>query len=206
MTKDNPTPTDIFTDKENMLKVWIDERRSRDYSVGLMWENLKLFSVLIPAIITANSFFLGLTLDDRSWSVYDLLSIVFPVLIVSLSMYGNKDLRRRWRRTMEAIAHLRKLEKLLGLDSPVPGGLKVFKNDTHLFQRYTNSSEGITAEKDYMDQNMDKSKGEEDNMYTAMRRIYWVFIIIGAALLVPPVFTVVLLFYQRYLYFLTLGQ
>jgi hypothetical protein len=59
MSNDNGTSQkDIFTDKEKMLKVWIDERRSRDFSAGLMWENLKFFATLISAVITVDTFFL----------------------------------------------------------------------------------------------------------------------------------------------------
>ena len=35
---------DILGHEESMLKVWVDERRSRDVNASLMWENLKLFA------------------------------------------------------------------------------------------------------------------------------------------------------------------
>ncbi len=101
-----------------MLKVWIEERRSRDVSVDLMWENLKFFSVLISGIITANASFLKLTFDNLTLG-YAVYSLVLPFLIISLSFCGKSDLKRRWKRTLELIAYLNKLEDLLGLNETV---------------------------------------------------------------------------------------
>jgi|ERR671910_430012 hypothetical protein len=39
----------IFDDRENLIKIWIEERRSRDFSANLMWENVKnltIFTIL----------------------------------------------------------------------------------------------------------------------------------------------------------------
>ena len=118
----NGTPTQgkILDDLKSMLEVWKDERRSRDISAGLMWENLKYFSVLIIGIITANAFFLKLTIDYPTKLENAGLSLVFPFLIISLAYIGNKDLKRRWKRTLESIAHLNKLEDELGLRNEVP--------------------------------------------------------------------------------------
>ena len=83
----------ILDDLKSMLEVWKDERRSRDISAGLMWENLKYFSVLIIGIITANAFFLKLTIDYPTRLECAGLSLVFPFLIISLAYIGNKDLK-----------------------------------------------------------------------------------------------------------------
>jgi hypothetical protein len=70
MTTDKtPFHGDIFGDRESILKVWIDERRSRDVNASLMWENLKYFTVLISGIITIDTFFLK-SIFDGSLSEY----------------------------------------------------------------------------------------------------------------------------------------
>lgn len=181
---------DIFNDEEKIFKVWLDERRSRDKSADLMWENLKYFSVLISGIITANAFFLKLTFDNLTLG-YALFSLVLPSLIVSLSFCGESDLKRRWKRTLESIAYLNKLEDLIGLNEPVTGKINVLKEDSHLFQRYHDSTfkevkdpktggiikVDIKTVEEYRDYWMYK-----DNMYTAMRRVYYVLGIIGGFL------------------------
>ena len=206
---------DIFRDKESLLKIWIDERRSRDVSACLMWQNLKYFSVLITGIISVDTFFLGFALRPLSDYTFmlSLFSFVFPILVVALSLCARNDLKRRWKRTLESIAYLNKLDDLLGLNKPVTGKINVLKHDSHLFQGYHDSTvkrwknrktgkvvkeEEIETEEDYRDWWM-----YMDNMYTAMRNVYWVFGIIGVALLGLQPF---LLIYRLYVFSLTLDQ
>lgn len=115
--EETPSRGDIFHDRESMMKVWIDERRNIDVNASLMWENLRFFSVLITAIITANTFFLNLTVNNPSLG-NGVFSLVLPSLVILLSIFGYRDMGRRWERTLEPIAHLNKLEELLGLHSP----------------------------------------------------------------------------------------
>jgi hypothetical protein len=181
---------DIFTDKERMFKIWLDERRSRDKSADLMWENLKYFSVLISGLITANAFFHKLTFDNLTLG-YASFSLMLPILIILLSFCGKSDLKRRWRRTLESIAYLNKLEDLIGLNEPVTGKINVLKGDDYLFQRYHDSTfreekdpktgkvikTDIKTVNEYRDYWMYK-----DNMYRAMKRVYYVLGSIGGFL------------------------
>lgn len=194
MSGDKTPQKDIFQDKDKLLEIWKDERRSRDFNATLMWENIKLFSVLIPAIITVDTFFLGFILSNSLPGYYAVVTLVFPGLVIGLSWFGFSDLKRRWDRTLEAIAHLNKLEGLLGLHTPRENKF-VFKNDSHLFQRWYDSlkdktGEDIGTERDFIDKKM-----YEGNMYNAMRNVYRVFGILGNILVVPPA-----------IYLLTLGQ
>jgi hypothetical protein len=172
---------DIFKDKESLLKVWLDERRSRDVSAGLMWDNLRLFSVLIPAVITVDTLFLNF-IYEPSMKEHTLqllpISLAFPAVVISLSVAGFMDLFRRWKRTLEAIVHLNKLEDLLGLNEPLPQDKKVFEKDTHLFQRYHDETKDFKTEKDFIKKNRFKF-----NMFTSMMIVYVIFVIIGGLLL-----------------------
>jgi hypothetical protein len=188
---------DILGHEESMLKIWIDERRSRDVNASLMWENLKLFSVLIPTIITVGTIFLRVALDPSLTKYTDQLllgSLVFPSLVILLSACGIIDLHRRWKRTLEAIAHLLKLEALLGLHEYYEG--KVLRRDKHLFERYYRDTKCIKTEKDattgkdiktqvdietedeFIKRNIRKS-----NMFTVMLAVYIILIVMGIFLL-----------------------
>jgi hypothetical protein len=182
------THGDIFKDKESLLKIWLDERRSRDVSAGFMWDNLKLFSVLIPAVITINTLFLIFIYGDpmkEPTLELRLISLAFPVMVISLSVAGNIDLFRRWNTTLEAIVHLNKLEDLLGLNESLPQDKKVFENDTHLFQRYHIKAKGIKTEAEFIKKNRLKF-----NMFTSMAIVYWIFVFIGVLLLVYQAYLV----------------
>jgi hypothetical protein len=172
---------DIFKNRESLLKVWLDERRSRDVSAGLMWDNLRLFSVLIPAVITVNILFLNFIYRDPTKETIlelQLISLVFPIMVISLSVAGNVDLFRRWNRTLEAIAHLIKLEGLLGLREPIPEELRnALKEDSYLFQRYHAETTDFKTEEEFIKKNRFKR-----NMFTSMMIVYFIFIIIGGVL------------------------
>ena len=161
-----------------------------------MWNNLKLFSVLIPALISVNAFFLQANFGE-SFSGYSVISLVFPVMIISFSWCGNRDLKRRWRRTLEAIAHLSRLEDLIGMHESIDNKGKIFKKDSRLFPRFYDGVKSFDKQKDFIEANIYK-----DNMYTAMSKVYWIFGIIGVILFFAPIAGWL---YQHYLYLLTLG-
>jgi hypothetical protein len=188
---------DIFNERDKLLEIWKEERRSRDKSADLMWENLKLFSVLIPAIITVGTIFLRLALDPSLAKYIDdmlLLSLVFPVLVVSLSLFGISDLYRRWKRTLEAIAHLLKIEGLLGLHEEYTG--RFLKGDKHLFERYYWNTKFKKKEKDIKTEEVIEIQVDieteddfikrnifKNNMFTAMLFVYLGLGVIGGFLL-----------------------
>ena len=184
---------DMLGHEESMLKVWVDERRSRDVNASLMWENLKLFAVLIPAIITIDTFFLQAIFDNElpeNTSGFRFLIFLFPSLVITLSLIGESNLKRRWERTLESIGYLNKLEDLLGLRGNLPENRTVFLKDKHLFERYFREIEeegvAIDTEDDFIEQ-----KRLKNNMYRPMRRVYAVFIVIGVVLMSVPQFLVV---------------
>jgi hypothetical protein len=181
MCKDNTTSDrDIFEDRESLLKIWSEERKSRDFNASLMWENFKLYAVLIPAIITIDALFLRLIFDVPQEHISKLLwfSLVFPSLILGLSVCGNIDLFRRWKRTSEAIAHLNELEKLLGLDRNLPKDKRVFKDDPGLFPRWHASVKNIHTENQFINRNILKF-----NMFTSMTPVYVFFLFVGTGLI-----------------------
>jgi hypothetical protein len=196
MNDDNPpSKEDIFDDRESILEVWKDERRSRDKSADLMWENLKLFSLLIPAVITVDTFFLGFMFDNPSHDfIYGLalLSSVLPGLVIALSWCGSRDLKRRWERTLESIAYINKLEGLLGLREEIPKDKRVFENDRHLFERHFQETKDIKTESEFKAKKM-----YTNNMYTAMNKVYSIFIIIGLFLWSAPLVYLAYLNYPR---------
>jgi hypothetical protein len=179
MSDDKTPEKSIFQDKSKLLDIWKDERRSRDNSADLMWENLKFFSVLITALITANTFFLNLAVDNLSLG-NSLFSLVLPSLIILLSIFGYRDMARRWRRTLEAIAHLIKLEGLLGLREPIPEELRnALKENSRLFERSFNTTQGYDTQDKFIDDNMNKR-----NMFKDMGWVYLILAIAGGCLLV----------------------
>ena len=161
---------DIFDNIEKLIEIWKDERRTRDVSAQLMWENVKYFTTIIGALITAHMALLGFIRDAGipQWIFYGSL-IIFPVSILLLSYYAVRDLRRRWMRVMEAIVHLVKMEGILGLYNDISNKLKNFKSDKVLFKRYKEEADKFDSSERFIE-----SVTRGDNMYTSMRKIYYI--------------------------------
>jgi hypothetical protein len=180
----------IFDDRENLIKIWIEERRSRDFSANLMWENVKNLTILIAALITADI----ALMDFISPTNEQLLLLPFlPAIIVLLSRYARKDLENRWRRVLESISHLIKLEDLLGLYTQMPS-TTLFKNDKFIFERWRRNALPYASSQAFIEgevkgtkiSNSSISNSSEDkkseNLFTFMRTIYRVTMITGFVL------------------------
>lgn len=171
-----------FEDKELLTKLLLDEKRSRDFQAGLMWENLRYFSTLIAALLTADLYLANFLMGARL-ATWPTVSILFPLpaTVFALSVFGERDLGRRWSRILEAIANSVKLEHLLGLNDPVPR-LGVFPDDKHLYsERWHKSRANYKGSEDFV-----KGEMKRPNMYTHMRIVYYFTALVGLGLLVLP--------------------
>jgi len=177
----------IFEDRDSLIKIWSVERRSRDFMASLMWENVKTFSTLISALITADIFFLRFLLEDMGSSFQQhlvsvkFLSLILPTLIMAMSILGERELRREYVRLLESIVHLAKIENLLGLEQKLPDiDGRVFPGDKYLFQRWVTDRMKFKTSEDFI-----KSRLKGYNMYTCMRIIYIITFLVGLFLTSP---------------------
>jgi hypothetical protein len=171
--------TSIFDDRDSLVKIWIEERRVRDFHAGLMWENVKYFSTLLSILITADILILRMLLEvNANSNLVLILSLILPAFIIVTSILGEQELKRRWKRVLEAITHCAKIESLLGLDEDISSKLKVFQNDTYLFQRWAKSRKKYPSSQCFIEGEV---KGY--NMFTHMRKIYFITIIVGIFLI-----------------------
>ena len=186
----------IFGDRESLLKIWKTLTNFRMHCANLMWKSVQHFFILISALISANLLGLGMILelnDLQTQSYLLLLFLVFPMLIIALSMFGEAILKRRFSRLLEAIAHTAKIEGLLGLSVDISEHLKkwnVLKNDRYLFERHMKSRDIYGSEEEFIKGEL---RGGIDgrNMYTEMRKPYWLFIIIGTILIFVNIFLII---------------
>jgi hypothetical protein len=169
----------FFEDRDGLLRVWLDERRSRDFSASLMWENIKFFCSFISALITADTFFISFVEEFKLQAPSQQLILIpiLPSIVIAMSILGQRELKRRWSRTLEAIAHLLKLESLLGLNDPLSGKISIFTNDEYLFDRYAKGKNEIKSEDDFR-----KEQDKRRNMDNDLKWIYIITCIIGITL------------------------
>jgi len=190
--KDNP----IFDDRESLLEIWKTWINFRMHSGNLMWKSIQYFFILISALISANLLGLGmiLELNDLQTQFHLLfLFLVFQMLVIALSVVGETILRRRFSRLLEAIAHTAKIEGLLGLSVDISEHLQklnVLSKDKHLFERYMKSRATYDSEEEFIKGEL-RGGIEGRNMYTDMRKAYWLFIIVGTILIFVNIFLII---------------
>jgi hypothetical protein len=172
---------DIFKDKELLIKIWENERYSRNFAVKLMWENMKYFGTIIAALLGLYSTLLGhffTATNTNGW--FNLLFLVpIPVIVIILSLFARNDLIQRRRRFHLVVTHLLKIEDLLGLHDDLSGRLKHFMDDKSLFTHYNKDLLKAKSTDEYIETEMRK----KENTFNSMQQIYILMIIIAATLL-----------------------
>lgn len=154
----------------------------------MIWKSIQYFFLLISALISAHLIALGTILDLDDLQIQFCLlvvSLIFPVLVAGFSLVGTEVVRRRFSRILEFVAHISKVESLLGLDEDISERLRqlnVFAKDMYLFQRFVNGKAKYETEKEFINGELnDPIEGR--NLYTDMRKVFWGFTGLGVFLI-----------------------
>jgi hypothetical protein len=191
------------SNRDILIRVWENERKSRDLCATLMWENVKYFATLFGALLVAHMALLaffwpiepGELPSDIKASV-----LIFPLAIIAVSVYAYFDLRRRWDRFLLVAAQLCKLEVLLGLHDDIgekldryqKENLSCFKEDKFLFKDYRRNL--YHANSDNFRLHGIRWRVRNGNMLTSMGSIYWITIAIGIGLMMLDM---ILIYYMK---------
>lgn len=177
---------DIFENKELLVKIWENERYSRNFAVKLMWDNMKYFGTIIAGLLGLYSTLLGhfFTTTNNN-GLFNLLFLVpIPATVIALSWFARKDLIQRRRRFLLVVTHLLKIEELLGLHEDLTGRLKHFTVDRNLFPHYHKDLLKASSTDEYIEKEMRK----KDNAFSSMQHIYIMMMIIAGTLLIFGLF------------------
>ena len=196
MNKEVSEEKPIFEDRKALLEIWKTRIEAINFYADLMWKSIQYFFLLISALISANLIGLGtiLGLGDLRTQIYLLpASLIFSILVVVLSFIGETILRRRFSRMLELIVHAGKIEGLLGLNVDISKRLQelnVFPKDRHLFERFVKSRAKYGSEEKFIEGELGGGV-EGRNMYTDMRKVYWLFILVGGFLILLNFFLII---------------
>lgn len=185
---------------EVLIRVWENERNSRNFAVKLMWENMKYFSILIGTLLTAYTALLGyISTNPISFTEYPVsilfnIMILFPIpaVIIVLALYARNDLIERRRRFLLVVTHLLKLEQLLGLHEKIGKRLEYFKEDEYLFTEYRDNLKEGKSKDSFIDDQMRK----KPSAFKAMQNVYIILIGIAGLLIL---FGIIVLIYPSVL-------
>lgn len=110
----------ILENPELLLSFLINTESNAKFVVDKMWTNVRFFTTITSALLTISVAFYG-SADFQSLihlNVYlkSALLAVIPMLVVMISCIGVNNLRREYRRFLEWVVVVNKLEELLGLN------------------------------------------------------------------------------------------
>lgn len=172
---------DIFkdTNPDALIRIWENERKTRDFAVKLMWENMKYFGALIGSLLTAQMALLGYIYsksEQGNFPFYVSLFLFFaPTIIIFLCLYARKDLTDRRRRFFLVVSHLLKLEDILGLHKDISQILTSFREDKFLFAEYQKNLSKCNNTEDFIKLMMCDKKGA----FSLMQRVYLIMMAIA---------------------------
>jgi hypothetical protein len=183
-------PENIFDKPDRLIRIWENERNTRNLAVNLMWENMKYFGALVGSLLTAYTALLGYfstTVYANPIPLNLMILFPIPVAIIFLTFYARDDLKQRKRRFLLVVTHLLKLEELLGLHREITDELIHFKEDKYLFVEYQKNLSKCNTTEAFIELEMRENKGAFNwmqNIYQLMRGIAGALIVLGIVLLV----------------------
>ncbi len=194
--------TSVFDDKDILIEVWKERRTAADAYVEMIWKGGQFYFVIISAIVSIT--FVGLGAywqaeDSVTKLAYALTLSFLSVVILAFSWLGMTTAKRQFKRFLLMVAHVCKVEALLGFSDPVQDRfekLDVFREDTYLFQTYTESYKGLSGQKKFAKETdwVESKVHEGPNTYTNIRNLYVLLIMIGLMLFVLDLSLIVVLF------------
>lgn len=183
------TEYNIFDNPDQLIKIWENERITRNYTIDLMWQNVKYFGTVFGALLVAHMALLGFLWPANGNSMLPftirVTVLIFPVSIIALSFYANSHLKLLHNRFLLVVTHLLKLEDILGLHNDISQILPHFKQDKYLFPKYKENLKFATTDEFIHDQNQMNSR---KSAFKLMGHIYWITTLIALVLIGLDIF------------------
>lgn len=105
--------------KEELLKLYDIYVREELGHLDFFYKYRNYYSTVLLALLATNS---GILLQFYLSKIL-IVTTVVPISIVVLSYFGTKSIDRYYRRFLEAVVFIAKIENLLGLDKPISSEL-----------------------------------------------------------------------------------
>lgn len=177
MNKQETDPYPVFQDPQILIEVWKKRHDSLDSQGRMIWNSVYYLFLLLVALISAYLVALGMILDlqDALTQFYASFGLyLLPMLIILISFEGIGVARRRFKRILEYIAQVCKIESLLGLNEDISQVLRrmdTFPEDKYLFQRFVDTRRKYKTENDFVLGELDRPL-QGRNTFTDIRNVY----------------------------------
>jgi len=182
----------VFDDRDILIEIWKERRAAGDAYIELMWKGAQFFFLIISALISVSFVAIG-----SIWQITDILAqlgflfalMFLGVMVIAFCWLGKEVAKRKQDRFRMMVAHVSKVEALLGLSQDIGIRLKradVFPGDTFLFQEFVESYRGLNKKPRYNTERewVENNQSNASNTYTNLRTVYLFLAVAAFALLI----------------------
>lgn len=146
--------------KEALIESYNHAESRRNDLVGRIWETAKFFTTIFSALtattIALSSFKISLTKD---------LLLLLPIIMLGITVIGWYNLRREYKRFLEAVGWLKIIEKFLGLHDKITEDKRYFSKEEYLLpKRYVQST--FATFEEFIDDSMSLWKHKDGIFFT----------------------------------------
>ena len=129
--------TTIFDNRDALMQLRASLESNAKFVVDKIWANVKFFTTITSALLTTSLALYGsehlIKLSGLDQNLRSLVFAFIPVIVIMISFIGIKNLRREYRRFLEWIAAIQKIQELMGLHVELK--TKIFPEDKYLFPK-----------------------------------------------------------------------
>ena len=155
--------------------------RMRQHYDKQFLDNVKFFttaffsvSTVSIAVIALSATLLSSFTFPDTWKLISIVVMVFPILALAVTWVGKKTIRVTYRREMEAISTIAKMEKALGLHEEIREGNRLFKNDGYFVpNRFVMDPSKFDSTDEFVDYLLEESI--EDSYWVRTEHLFDIF-------------------------------
>ena len=168
----------IFGDKDTLLILYGQVSENARYVVDKIWTNVRFFATLTSALITLTVMIMISMMKGQVGIIpapIRLVLIFIPLINIALSILGIKNLAREYKRFLDWIAALSKIQEKLGLYERTR--FRTFQKDKYILpERF--SQHAYSSTEDFIEAMM-KSKS---SIYYYFKILHWIYVTISVFL------------------------
>jgi len=168
-----PNPHEYNQKSKAVLELYKHADQRRGLMISRIYETMKLTTTIFLGLFTATVTILGFL---KFW-----MAVILPFLAILIVAWSWRNIRRQYRRFLEVITWISKVEKYLELYMEIEDGKKCyFVDEKHLVpERFLKSSKFKTGS-DFIET---ESRWCNDTMYGHFAKLYIIYIVLAIILI-----------------------
>lgn len=175
-----------------MIVIWRSLFERVHLHMELLWGNVRFFFSIILGFLTAYFIIFGMEIGTLPPYYKPIALIILSVTMIGIAEEGARALSRTYRKWLERVAYLSKVEEILGFAQPRKS--KIWCKDQYLFDRYVKRWKEYESSETFIEGELE----EPDTVYQDLKRVYNRIETFGSILMILSIVLYYLTLAERY--------